>query len=190
MPTSKREAVFFYNEDDKPYSIRLLFTPDENGDEDSKLSSSGWCAEMFVRCDSVPQLTREGLRWSSENIRREEGHFSFGPIPYPWGPSRGTSPPWAPHEAYNALYDDMPMEGWWPWPKTQPEDVPAAKASPPAESSSSSSSSSSSNSRRPRSSSDELPWESFNPADSTYIHIIYAGVNTVNPELEGQRGGY
>ncbi|KAK8131740.1 hypothetical protein PG984_008178 [Apiospora sp. TS-2023a] len=89
---------------------------------------------------------------------------------------------WAPDEAYNALYDDMPMEGWWPWPKTRPEDVPAARTSPPAESSSS---------RRRRSSSDdELPWESFNPAESTYIRQIYAGVNTVNPELDGQRGGY
>ncbi|KAK7992722.1 hypothetical protein PG988_001516 [Apiospora saccharicola] len=77
----------FYNEDDKPYSIRLLFTPDKNDDDASQLlPSSGWWAEMFVRCDSVPQLMREGLRWSSENIWREEGHFSFGPIPYPWGP--------------------------------------------------------------------------------------------------------
>ncbi|KAK8131739.1 hypothetical protein PG984_008177 [Apiospora sp. TS-2023a] len=76
----------FYDEDDKPYSIRLLFTPDENDDDASQLPSSGWWAEMFFRCDSVPQLMKEGLHWSSENIWREEGHFSFGPIPYPWGP--------------------------------------------------------------------------------------------------------
>lgn len=22
-----------------------------------------------------------------------------------------------PHKAFNAIYDDMPLEGWWPWPK-------------------------------------------------------------------------
>jgi hypothetical protein len=26
---------------------------------------------------------------------------------------------WRPEWNYNALYDDMPMEGWWPWPKKE-----------------------------------------------------------------------
>ncbi|KAI1266505.1 hypothetical protein F5Y18DRAFT_381776 [Xylariaceae sp. FL1019] len=25
----------------------------------------------------------------------------------------------SPAECYNAIYDDMPLEGWWPWPKKE-----------------------------------------------------------------------
>lgn len=25
-----------------------------------------------------------------------------------------------PDKNFNAIYDDMPMEGWWPWPKREP----------------------------------------------------------------------
>ncbi|KAH9987442.1 hypothetical protein F4779DRAFT_285264 [Xylariaceae sp. FL0662B] len=27
----------------------------------------------------------------------------------------------APQDAYNTIYDDMPLKGWWPWPKTTSE---------------------------------------------------------------------
>lgn len=26
---------------------------------------------------------------------------------------------WKPEDNFNAIYDDMPMEGWWPWPKKE-----------------------------------------------------------------------
>ncbi|KAL2884219.1 hypothetical protein SGCOL_000158 [Colletotrichum sp. CLE4] len=26
-----------------------------------------------------------------------------------------------PRKNYNAIYDNMPLEGWWPWPKKQPD---------------------------------------------------------------------
>ncbi|KAK5636717.1 hypothetical protein RRF57_012429 [Xylaria bambusicola] len=27
-----------------------------------------------------------------------------------------------PMEAYNMIYDKLPMEGWWPWPRKENED--------------------------------------------------------------------
>jgi len=27
----------------------------------------------------------------------------------------------APEHSYNTIYDDMPMSGWWPWPKPKEE---------------------------------------------------------------------
>ncbi|KAK7932651.1 hypothetical protein PG985_003363 [Apiospora marii] len=233
----------FYDKDYTPYSIRLLFTPDGNTSSSSSdneasklLPSSGWWAEMFIRCDVVPQLMREGLHWTDKNIMREEGHFDFGPIPYPWGPIARTyylrdldhAPPrwtasmqvhahrvaplsrfrpgrltperhltaalarapngaaiyswcsWAPDEAYNALYDDMPLEGWWPWPKKRPEEEDAATTKTSTESGSSS---------RETGSRERPSGNFFEPANSGYIREIYLGVHTVNPELEGQRGG-
>ena len=26
---------------------------------------------------------------------------------------------WDPQDNFNAIYDDMPMEGWWPWPRAE-----------------------------------------------------------------------
>ncbi|RYP68498.1 hypothetical protein DL771_006650 [Monosporascus sp. 5C6A] len=35
---------------------------------------------------------------------------------------------WKPQKAYNAIYDDIPLEGWWPWPGTGKLEVEKEKA--------------------------------------------------------------
>ncbi|KAK7942443.1 uncharacterized protein PG986_011556 [Apiospora aurea] len=196
----------FYYECDRPYTIRLAFRPDPNdasssyffSNDDDDLPSSGWWAEMFIKCASVPELMKQGLHWSGANIVPEEGRIVFNPSrddkkqyqvycqnlpagwqPRPRGPKtrhyylksfQGCQPGWVanlqvhsdnlevlsrfrpadltrdknlsaalayatdgsvvyswrshcPHEAFNALYDGMPMQGWWPsWSKAMPKE--------------------------------------------------------------------
>ncbi|KAK8084492.1 hypothetical protein PG997_005763 [Apiospora hydei] len=178
----------FYYECDRPYTIRLAFRPDPNDassfsfsfSDDDDLPSSDWWAEMFIKCDSVPELMKQGLHWTGTNIVPEEGRMVFNPsrddkkqyqlyyddLPADWRPRPGAQDPalvhsdnlevlsrfrpadltrdknlsaalayatdgslvnsWrshCPHEAFNALYDDMPMQGWWPsWAKSMPKE--------------------------------------------------------------------
>ncbi|TRX96170.1 hypothetical protein FHL15_002894 [Xylaria flabelliformis] len=49
------------------------------------------------------KLSRETTKWATAN--NQSGHQI-----YHW--HRGFPDSW-----FNVVYDDMPMEGWWPWPK-------------------------------------------------------------------------
>ncbi|KAK8068745.1 hypothetical protein PG994_005361 [Apiospora phragmitis] len=163
---------------------------------------SGWWAEMFIKCHSVPQLMKEGLYWTGENICQEEGRIMCEPSPNDlkqyeqYKPLSGESidcgpytrhyylrdlqesPPrwtadlqchsdrlatlsrfrpetyltgknvdfalafstngalvyswrdWCVENSFNALYDDMPMRGWWPWPKAREPEEAATTAGP------------------------------------------------------------
>ncbi|KAI1441189.1 hypothetical protein F5Y02DRAFT_431380 [Annulohypoxylon stygium] len=139
-----------------------------------------WCGRIYVKCDDVPRLMREGFHWTTANLIREEGHFDTTPFgvafpltlchKYPiwrkWYMRDLQQPPrwvacvhvhaptvdvaakvrladwtvdmiWGayaigtlgkriynferarPGHSYNAIYEDMPLEGWWPWPKKE-----------------------------------------------------------------------
>ncbi|KAK8045584.1 hypothetical protein PG993_005608 [Apiospora rasikravindrae] len=189
----------FYDEFRGPYKIRLAFKPDPNASSfsSSELPNSGWWAEIFIKCDSVPELMKQGLHWTAEKVVPEQGRMVFNPpprrpqvVPPIPGPAGGRQPrargpktrhyylqslpdqprwranlqchsarpavlsrfrpgaltrdgnlasalayatdgalvyAWfrrSPREAFNALYDDMPMKGWWPWPKAKAVPMP------------------------------------------------------------------
>ncbi|KAI0896278.1 hypothetical protein F4806DRAFT_496394 [Annulohypoxylon nitens] len=146
-----------------------------------------WFARLNFKCDNVPQLMREGLHWSLDNVQWEDGYFDDEDeddeihddvindyiwehgltrtrhyflrdlqVPRRWiahlqvhakhlrilsnlrlenlSPDNiFTANAWsnngskviyvyASHtleNSYNAIYDDMPMGGWWPWPKKE-----------------------------------------------------------------------
>ncbi|KAI1462386.1 hypothetical protein F4805DRAFT_132089 [Annulohypoxylon moriforme] len=148
-----------------------------------------WFGELQFKCNNVPQLMREGLYWTMDNVSREDGFFSpISPefevdfwmidhlvrVGYVWTRHyflrdlEQEPPRWIAHfqihaaknktladfrlddlsvedvkhaiargnpgdrtiyrysrrepvEAFNAIYDDMPMEGWWPWPRKEKE---------------------------------------------------------------------
>ncbi|KAK9416593.1 hypothetical protein SUNI508_09699 [Seiridium unicorne] len=144
------------------------------------MSRQPWVGEMWIKCDDVPMLMREGLNITSANLVLEEGYIDLhqGPEEFrvqpDWHLTRHfylrdveQEPPrwvailqahsdslttlrgirldtisfrnvnsayaygvsgksvyqytrWAPDEAFNAIYDDMPLEGWWPWPRREP----------------------------------------------------------------------
>jgi hypothetical protein len=70
-----------------------------------------WVAELTVFPNSVALLSRfrmQGL--SVEQVYRvhafnEDGQAVYV-FEYHW-----------PDYCYNCIYDDMPLRGWWPWPK-------------------------------------------------------------------------
>ncbi|KAI0196551.1 hypothetical protein EV127DRAFT_494486 [Xylaria flabelliformis] len=52
---------------------------------------------------NLDRLSRESMKWAKAN--NQSGHQI-----YQW--QYGFPGTW-----FNTVYDDMPMEGWWPWPK-------------------------------------------------------------------------
>ncbi|KAI0871589.1 hypothetical protein GGS24DRAFT_53759 [Hypoxylon argillaceum] len=50
------------------------------------------------------QLSRESMQWATALNPFSRHHI------YNWDS-------WSPAVRFNAIYDDMPMEGWWPWPR-------------------------------------------------------------------------
>ncbi|OTB05700.1 hypothetical protein M426DRAFT_21730 [Hypoxylon sp. CI-4A] len=168
----------FYFDNPTKETIQLWFRLDEDApDGESRL------VRLAFKSDKVPQLMREGLHWSLDNVRWEDGFLckidamKNAPshlvkylldedltvarsyflhdlhVPSRWVAhlqvfassikllsktrpehltmeSIETAHAWSvddqriyqynkacPEEACNAIYNDMPLEGWWPWPK-------------------------------------------------------------------------
>ncbi|KAI1655186.1 hypothetical protein F4813DRAFT_368013 [Daldinia decipiens] len=170
-----------YFEKETKSHIAFCFSPDPTKPYPTQL----WSAQMIIKCDNVPQLMLEGLRWTTDSVLWEDGyvaeisaaymhiktfedlceagltwtrHYFLQDIQqepprwiahlqvhaetcktlagiklgelsiqnvvsaYAWGSRREYIYSWIkkkPWEAYNAIYDDMPMDGWWPWPKRE-----------------------------------------------------------------------
>ncbi|KAI1210178.1 uncharacterized protein F4807DRAFT_460009 [Annulohypoxylon truncatum] len=166
--------------------LRLCPNPPYLTEKEVKEQGS-WYARLIFKTDNVPQLMREGLHWSLENVRWEDGYIEATPaesdrtppdkeqikycnklgliktrhyflcdlqVPSQWvahlqvyaaknrvlanmrlgNLSRKNIyaayagcvdreqyiylyDSFRPETWYNAIYDDMPMRGWWPWPK-------------------------------------------------------------------------
>jgi hypothetical protein len=157
-------------------SLTLRMVPDPSMPDYGKAS---WAAIFGVKCRDVPQLMREGLFWSVDNVLPEEGHMLHSLKPeweargFQHGrqwiladkPSDGEVPKWVAFltvispslelvtrfriqdlspskvcnatawdaanrliynyncrvqgQNYNCIYDDKPLEGWWPWPRKE-----------------------------------------------------------------------
>ncbi|XDG04639.1 hypothetical protein ABKA04_004254 [Annulohypoxylon sp. FPYF3050] len=173
----------FYFENQTEETIEIGICPDIPGTP----RALQWYARLKFKCDNVPQLMREGLYWSLDNVQWEDGYINTHGLPEPNNeddkemndyvlykglkytrnyflrdlqvPSRWVARfqihaptlktlgdmrlenlsmedihyvrAWSsgrkgliygyeakhPQNSYNVIYDDMPMEGWWVWPK-------------------------------------------------------------------------
>lgn len=74
-----------------------------------------WTGSLTVAFQTEEEL----YRFTVSSLSKEQVYFmtakrTTGPSSaqevYRWAAN-------SPEKAFNALYDDMPMEGWWPWPK-------------------------------------------------------------------------
>ncbi|KAI0185450.1 hypothetical protein EV127DRAFT_503013 [Xylaria flabelliformis] len=60
--------------------------------------------ETVYRFDLLNQLSRESMQWATA-INSSSGYYIYN-----WHYCNPTG-------RFNAIYDDMPMKGWWPWPR-------------------------------------------------------------------------
>ncbi|KND91716.1 hypothetical protein TOPH_03819 [Tolypocladium ophioglossoides CBS 100239] len=73
-----------------PHELTFLFLPDVVDLE----------ARLEVYAKDVPRLMEQGFYWTEANGR---AIYYFDGI--------------NPGESFNAICDDRPLQGWWPWPK-------------------------------------------------------------------------
>ncbi|TRX93765.1 hypothetical protein FHL15_005441 [Xylaria flabelliformis] len=59
--------------------------------------------ETVYQFDLINRLSRESMQWATA-INQSSGHYIYN-----WH--------YCTPVRFNAIYDDMPMEGWWPWPR-------------------------------------------------------------------------
>ncbi|KAI2780570.1 hypothetical protein F4815DRAFT_469530 [Daldinia loculata] len=72
-----------------------------------------WIAHLQVHAETYKTLAGIKLgEFSIQNVLSAYAWGSRGQYIYSWVKKK-------PREAYNAIYDDMPMDGWWPWPKRE-----------------------------------------------------------------------
>ncbi|KAI0110257.1 hypothetical protein F4814DRAFT_451235 [Daldinia grandis] len=70
-----------------------------------------WIAHLQVHAEAFRTLGGINLgELSMQNVWSAYAWGSRGELIYGWSKKK----PW---NAFNAIYDDMPMGGWWPWPK-------------------------------------------------------------------------
>ncbi|KAI0139929.1 hypothetical protein F4776DRAFT_567019 [Hypoxylon sp. NC0597] len=175
-----------YFEDEREPNIVLYLSPES----ERSYTSQKWFAQLHFKCENVPQLMREGLYWTTDNVAWEDGfvgetsktcrhHYTpellqkiknsgfWWTRHYFLRDIQHKPPRWIAHfqfhsatthilteirlgdisvenvfnalamtndtnliylygrhdpaGAFNAIYDDMPMDGWWPWPKEDEE---------------------------------------------------------------------
>ncbi|KAI0850647.1 hypothetical protein F5Y00DRAFT_268384, partial [Daldinia vernicosa] len=81
--------------------------------QDMQQEPPRWIAHLQIHAEFYETLAGFKLgELSIENVRSV----------FAWGGRRECIYSWTkeePWDAYNAIYDDMPMDGWWPWPKRE-----------------------------------------------------------------------
>lgn len=70
-PGKAAGGKFYYDHESLP-SVQLLFYPEPSGYA-TAVDEQPWFAQMFVKCDDVPRLMREGFHWTAANVLKEEG---------------------------------------------------------------------------------------------------------------------
>lgn len=72
----------------------------------------GWKAKVIVMASTVHELSQfqMPLGLSAENIGAAVGFDRSGKRVYNFSVVNSD-------ENFNAIYDDMPLDGWWPWPQ-------------------------------------------------------------------------
>ncbi|SPN98383.1 uncharacterized protein DNG_01428 [Cephalotrichum gorgonifer] len=71
----------------------------------------GWSAAMTVYARSIRDLSEfRAENPTAGNVAAAVGYNERNEIVYNYSSTN-------PEANFNAVYDDMPMEGWWPWPR-------------------------------------------------------------------------
>ncbi|KAI6082208.1 hypothetical protein F4821DRAFT_247700 [Hypoxylon rubiginosum] len=73
-----------------------------------------WTARLQVHAPNYEILS--GIRlenWTIDMVRIALAYDCSGKLIYQFNTSK-------PRSHFNAIYDDMPLLGWWPWPKENP----------------------------------------------------------------------
>ncbi|KAI1357540.1 hypothetical protein F5Y08DRAFT_352242 [Xylaria arbuscula] len=72
-----------------------------------------WIAHLKIFPLDPVTLYRFNIgKLSSENVHSARVTNLDGDVIYRWYPQ-------SPEHCFNLVYDDMPLEGWWPWPKEE-----------------------------------------------------------------------
>ncbi|KAI1215126.1 uncharacterized protein F4807DRAFT_21781 [Annulohypoxylon truncatum] len=182
-PQPATEGRFYFEDENQPKPNITLAISDRR-------PSKRWLGELQFKCINVPQIMREGLCWTMDNVSWEDGFFSptcsngsefvkefwmncdllrdgyCRTRHYFLRDLQEDPPRWVAHfqiyaakdrtlaefrlgdlslenveyavargnpggrhiyyykkdnpqVTFNAIYDDMPMEGWWPWPRKE-----------------------------------------------------------------------
>jgi hypothetical protein len=70
-----------------------------------------WVAQLEVRSHSVTILSGFQVHnLSRKNVHRANAWNEERYLVYHFGSQ-------SPRDSYNCIYDNMPLQGWWPWPK-------------------------------------------------------------------------
>ncbi|KAK8133446.1 hypothetical protein PG984_005458 [Apiospora sp. TS-2023a] len=119
-----------WNRYDAPKAILFQILPDPRLARGEQL----WFGRLSVKTDNVPQVMKQGLAITPESILQEEGctlarirpcdlahhqvdnctasaNGEIGPRIYHFDRKR-------PRESINCIYDDLPLEGLWPYPRS------------------------------------------------------------------------
>ncbi|CCF39349.1 hypothetical protein CH063_02113 [Colletotrichum higginsianum] len=82
-----------------------------------------WAATLVIYARStrvlsrfkVTDVTPDTMSWAA--AWKKDEHWGNVHWIYEWDCRR-------PQESYNAVYGEMPLDGWWPWPKRAVNDIP------------------------------------------------------------------
>ncbi|KAI0886379.1 uncharacterized protein GGS22DRAFT_199651 [Annulohypoxylon maeteangense] len=187
-PPATNGKFYFESQAEETIELGLCPEPPYHPNGDTGPGPQTWFARLKFKCDNVPQLMREGLHWSLDNVQWEDGYMdlkdrlpepqsildkiinryclgydlthtrhyflrdlqvpsrwiahlqvhagdikdlsdirleniSIDNICYTYAFSVGENKniygyeTWDLESSFNAVYDDTPLEGWWPWPK-------------------------------------------------------------------------
>ncbi|KAJ0305576.1 hypothetical protein COL5a_006303 [Colletotrichum fioriniae] len=112
-----REAGYFEYEAKEPVMKEAGWTCTRNYYLSDLSPEQNWTAKMTVCARDLQTLAR----FDMAKLRPEQAYTALAwtnvqPGQYIYNFER-----LAPGRNFNAIYDEMPMEGWWPWPKRQPD---------------------------------------------------------------------
>ncbi|KAK1712655.1 hypothetical protein BDP67DRAFT_516440 [Colletotrichum lupini] len=111
----QREAGFFEHEAKELVMKQAGWTCTRNYYLSDLSPDQNWSAKMIVCARDIQVLSQ----FDMAKLRPEQAYTaiawsSFHPSHFIYNFER-----LAPSRNYNSIYDDMPLEGWWPWPKRQ-----------------------------------------------------------------------
>ncbi|KAM3565205.1 hypothetical protein ARSEF4850_001514 [Beauveria asiatica] len=82
------------------------------------LKNVPWYTELTLKVNDVAVLLKNGLFWSEDNIDSTDNFFADD-NDAPQGRAVYHFDRVESDRCFNAILDDTPLEGWWPWPKKE-----------------------------------------------------------------------
>ncbi|KAI1088528.1 hypothetical protein F5B19DRAFT_496328 [Rostrohypoxylon terebratum] len=75
-PPATRGDFYFKSEMSECIELILCPRPPSRPNGQAGPGRQTWIARLIFKCENVPQLMREGLHWSLDNVQWEDGYFS------------------------------------------------------------------------------------------------------------------